>query len=114
MKLYNPILTPDSLWPAWADTGMSENVDIQTLPPDSLWPVRAGTSGLFTKGIRETLHTGVSEIDHGRESQLDKVKPRLTATRQSMVASMKMMTTVVMRGGEARRRCKEVDAGTCL
>ena len=53
MKWYNPILTPDSLWPVWADTEMSENVGILTLTPDSLWAVGAETSGLFTTGIRE-------------------------------------------------------------
>ena len=34
MKLYNPV-TPDSLWPVWADTDMSEHVDILTLTPDN-------------------------------------------------------------------------------
>ena len=87
MKWYNPILTLDSLWPVWADTEMSENVNILTLTLDSLWPVRAATSGLFTRVIRETLHTWVSEIDHDREPRLDKTKPWLTATQQSVVAT---------------------------
>ena len=87
MKWYNPILTPESLWLVWADSDMSENVNILTLTPDGLWPVQAATSGLFTMGIRETLHTGVSEINHDREPRLDKAKPRLTATRQRVVAT---------------------------
>ena len=74
MKWYNLRLTPDSLCPVWADTDMSENVDILTLTPDRLWPIRAATSGLFTMGIREWLHTGVSEIDHDRELRLDTAK----------------------------------------
>ena len=87
MKWYNPILTPDSLWLVWADTEMSEHVDILTLTPDSLWPVRSATSRLFTMGIRETMHSRVSEIDHDCEPLLDKVKPWLTPTWQSVVAT---------------------------
>ena len=57
MKWYNPILTKDSLRLVWADTELSDNVDILPLTPDSLWAVWAATSGLFTMGIQETLHT---------------------------------------------------------
>ena len=57
MKWYNPTLTPDSLWLVWADTELSDNLDILTLTLDRLWPVQAATSGLFTMGIREnTAH----------------------------------------------------------
>ena len=75
MKWYNTLLTPDSLWPVWADTDMSDHVDILTLTPDSLWPVWAAISGLFTRGIREGVHTELSKIDHEGEPLLDKVKP---------------------------------------
>ena len=51
VKWHNPILAPDSLWPVWADTDMSENVGMLTLTLDSLWAVQAVTSGLFTMGI---------------------------------------------------------------
>ena len=74
MKWYNLILTPDSLWPVWADTDMSENVDILTLTLDSLWPVQGARSGLFTSGIREGVHNELSKIDHEHEPQLDKAK----------------------------------------
>ena len=50
MKWYNPILTPDSLWPVWADTDMPENVDILTLTLDGLWPVRTGRGGFIYNG----------------------------------------------------------------
>ena len=50
MTWYDPILTPDSLWPVWADTDMLENVDILTLAPDSLWPIRAGRGGFIYIG----------------------------------------------------------------
>ena len=55
MKWHNPILALDSLWPVWADTDMSMNVDILTLTPDSLWALQADTSGLFTPATYPTL-----------------------------------------------------------
>ena len=67
MTWYNLILTPHSLWPVWADTDMSENVVILSL---------AQVGSL----------QWVSEIDHDHELWLDKVKPRLSATRQNEVA----------------------------
>ena len=60
MTWYNPILTPDSLWPVWADTDMLETLDILTLAPDSCGPSRQVEVGLFTMVIQENTAQWVS------------------------------------------------------
>ena len=53
MKWDNLMLASDSLWPVWAETDISEHVDILTLTSDSLLAVWADTRGLCIMGIRE-------------------------------------------------------------
>ena len=80
MEWYNLILTPDSLWLVWADTDMSENVDILTLS--------------IYKWIIYNDCTGLSKIDYDHELRLDKAKPRCAATQQSKVAATRQSVVV--------------------